>query len=131
MSVDTIGNFLTVIRNGLLVSKRSVQIPHSNMREAIAQILVDEGFVKRFEVDASDKNKPQLTVHLKYVNGESVIHELTRVSSPGRRQYSKIKNVKGVIGGLGINILTTNAGVMTDKKARKLSVGGEIICRVW
>lgn len=128
---DTVGNFLTIIRNGIRVSKRSVSAPHSKLREAISHILKDEGFVKDVTVDRSDEKKPRLVVHLKYVNGEPVIHELTRISKPGRRQYSKIKNVNSVIGGLGISILSTSAGVITDKTARRLSVGGEVLCQVW
>lgn len=131
MSIDTIGNYLTILRNGIMVSKRSVTMPHSKMRVSITQILKDEGFIKDFQVDTTVEGKSSLTVHLKYVNGESAIHELTRSSRPGCRHYSKIKNVASVIGGLGISILSTNAGVITDKQARKLNVGGEVLCRVW
>ena len=129
--MDRIADFLTILRNGTRVSKRVVSAPHSHMREAIAKILKDEGFVREYSVDRTDEVKPVLNVQLKYVNGESVIHQLKRISKPGRRQYTKIKNLKSVIGGLGISILTTNAGVITDKQAKKLAVSGEVLCQVW
>jgi len=131
MSIDTIGNYLTIIRNGLLVSKRSVTMPSSKIRVAMTQILLDEGFIKGFTVDTSVPHREALTIQLKYVSGEPVIHELTRASKPGRRYYSKMKNVQPVVGGLGISILSTNAGVITDKKAKKLNVGGEVLCTIW
>lgn len=129
--MDRIADFLTVLRNATRISKRSVSIPHSRMREAISKILKQEGFIREYSVDRTDEVKPVLNVQLKYVNGESVIHELTRISKPGRRQYTKIKNLQPVIGGLGISILSTNAGVITDKQAKKLAVSGEVLCRVW
>jgi len=131
MSVDTVGNFLTIIRNAIAMSKRSLVAPHSRMRLSIAEILKNEGFIRDYEVDASNEKKMQIKLFLKYVNGESVIHELTRVSRPGRRDYTKSKNIIPVIGGLGISILSTSAGVVTDKQARRLSVGGEVLCHVW
>ena len=129
--MDRIADFLTVLRNAIRISKRSVSVPHSRMRESIARILKEEGFIRGYDVDRTNEKKPALNVQLKYVKGESVIHEITRVSSPGRRQYSKLKNLTPVIGGLGISILSTNAGVITDKQAQKLTVSGEILCRVW
>lgn len=130
MSIDTIGNFLTVIRNGLLVGKRSVTLPHSKLKEEVAKVLKEEGYIKDFKMTEEDA-KPVLTVALKYVNGESVIHELTRISRPSRRHYEKLNDVNSVIGGLGISILTTNKGVMSDRQARKVGVGGEVLCNVW
>lgn len=129
--MDRIADFLTVLRNAIRVSKRSASVPHSHMRESIAKILKAEGFIRDYSVAGQDTVKPSLTVQLKYVKGEAVIHEITRVSTPGRRQYTKLKNLQPVIGGLGISILSTNAGVITDKQAHKLAVSGEIICRVW
>lgn len=129
--MDKIADFLTVLRNAIRVSKRSATVPSSRMRVAIADILKQEGFIRDYNVDSSDEKKPALTVQLKYMNGESAIHEISRVSTPGRRQYSKLKDLKPVVGGLGISILSTNAGVITDKKAQKLAVSGEVICRVW
>lgn len=129
--MDRIADFLTILRNATRIAKRSVSTPHSRMREAIAKILKEEGFIRGYDVDRTDEVKPLLIVQLKYMNGESVIHELKRVSKPGRRQYSKMKNLQPVIGGLGISILSTNAGVITDKQAKKLAVSGEVLCQVW
>lgn len=131
MSIDAIGDFLTVIRNGLMASKRSVQSPHSKIKLEIVKILKEEGFIREFTVSEEENSKKNIQVSLKYVDGESVIHELTRISRPGKRTYGKSDQVKYVIGKLGISILTTNKGIMTDKRARELSVGGEIICSVW
>lgn len=131
MSVDTIGDFLTIIRNGIMASKRQLRIPYSRLKNEIATILKDEGFIKDFTVEAEEGSHKFLLVSLKYFKGESVIHEIKRVSTPGRRIYNGIAKFKPVINGLGISILSTNQGVMTNKKARQLNVGGEIICTVW
>jgi len=132
MSFDAIGDFLTIIRNGLMVSKPFVVAPYSKMRFEIAKILKDEGFIKDcIVVNEEDPTKKGIKVYLNYVGNESVIHEIKRVSTPGRRNYSGIKNVKPVIGGLGVSILSTNRGIMTQNKAKELNVGGEVICTVW
>lgn len=131
MSVDMIGDFLTAIRNALLVSKRSITVPFSQMRMGVAQVLKEEGYIRDFKKTENEKGQINLTVHLKYVDGEAVIHEIKRISSPGRRHYESLRNITPVIGGLGISILSTNAGIITDKKARELSVGGEVLCHVW
>jgi|SRR5579862_5915250 len=133
MSIDVIGDFLTIIRNGVMVRRRSVTVPYSNLKNNIAQVLKDEGFIKDFEkvnVPGSDA-LASLTIFLKYVDGESVIHEIKRVSKPSRRHYERMNNLTSVIGGLGISILSTSSGIMTDRQAQKLSVGGEVICHVW
>ncbi len=135
MLFDSIGNFLTIIRNGIMASKPFVLTPHSKMSMGLVDILKQEGFIKDYqEVTSLDNPKfKQIKILLKYVEGESVIHEIVRVSKPGRRVYAKIKNVKPVVGGFGISILSTNGGLMTDKKAKEplLQIGGEVICRVW
>lgn len=128
--MDSIGDFLTVIRNALMVSKRSISVPFSQMKQNIAEILKQEGFVRDVKV-VEEAGKQQLVVYLKYVNGEPVIHELKRISKPGCRRYESVRNITSVIGGMGISILTTNVGIITDKKAKELSVGGEVICHVW
>lgn len=130
MSVDTIGDFLTILRNGILVGKRSVSVPCSRLKMDIAKLLKEEGFIKDFEKIEKD-NKNYLTVALKYVSGECVIHEITRVSKPGRRYYERLNKLTPVIGGLGVSVLTTSAGVISDRQAKQLGVGGEIICHVW
>jgi small subunit ribosomal protein S8 len=132
MSIDALGNFLTIIRNGLMNSSPFVVAPFSTMRQAVAQILKDEGFIRDFNiVNENDLTQKGIKIYLKYVSGESAIHEIKRVSTPGRRMYAGIKNVKPVIGGLGLSILTTNKGIMSHKKAKELNVGGEVICTIW
>ena len=130
MAIDTIGDFLTIIRNGIMVSKSFVTCSHSQMRESILRILKDEGFIRDFVV-ASEGFPKIITVYLKYVNRESVIHEIVRKSTPGKRVYVGTDTIKPVIGGLGVSILTTNKGIMTNKTAKAQRVGGEIICTVW
>ena len=132
MSIDSIADFLTIIRNGVMVSKSFVTAPYSKMRHSIAQILKNEGFITDFVILNADSDaKKTLKVVLKYVDGESVIHEIQRVSKPGRRVYVGNKEIKPVIGQLGVSILTTSRGVIANKQAKKLSVGGEVICTVW
>lgn len=131
MSVDSIGDFLTIIRNGVLISKRHVIAPYSRLKQEIATILKDEGFIKDVIVEDLENNKKQIKVLLKYVGGESVIHEINRVSTPGRRTYKSHALIQPVIGNLGISILTTSKGVMTNKQARQQGVGGEVLCNVW
>jgi small subunit ribosomal protein S8 len=131
MSVDTIGDFLTIIRNGLMVNKRLVTVPSSTLKVNVANVLKEEGYIKDFKVEKLEGNKSKLSIFLKYVDGESVIHEITRISTPGRRNYAGGADLKPVVGGLGISIVTTSKGVITDQKARKLGVGGEVICQVW
>jgi len=130
VSKDVIANFLTMIRNGIARSKSYVTSDYSSFRYEIAKILKEEGYISDvLVVDQEDQKK--LKVVLKYVDGESVIHEITRVSKPSRRIYRSVDNLKPVIGGLGVNILTTSKGIMTDKSAQKERVGGELICTVW
>jgi len=131
MSVDTMGDFLTIIRNAVMVSKPFVVAPHSKMKFAVAQILKKEGFIQDVIVLDSDGPKKNLKIFLKYFNGESVIHEIKRVSKLGRRFYTGAKGIKPAIGGLGISIVTTDCGVISHKKAKQLNVGGEVICTVW
>jgi small subunit ribosomal protein S8 len=131
MSIDTIGNFLTVIRNGIMVTKKFVTVPYSKVKHEIAAILEEEGFIKNFAIETSDKGFKTLKVALRYVNNESAIHEITRISSPGLRVYKGFSNVEPVIGGLGITILSTNKGILTNRKAKSLSTGGEVLCTVW
>ena len=130
MSVDVLGDFLTIIRNGVAASKPFVKVPYSGVKQEIAEIFKNEGFVRDVIVEGEVPLKT-IKLLLKYVDGESVIHEITRISKPGRRVYEGVATLKPVIGGLGIAIVTTNRGIMTNKKARQLAVGGEVICTVW
>lgn len=132
MSVDSVGDFLTIIRNGIMASKPFVSAPLSKIRSEIAKILKNEGFIRDYVVEAQqDKAQKHIKLYLKYVGGESAIHEITRISKPSRRTYSSMSNIKPVIGGLGISILTTNKGIVTNNQAKELKVGGEVICTVW
>lgn len=131
MSRDAIGDFLTIIRNGIARSKEFVVAPYSNMRFELAKILKEEGFIDNFVVVEVDQAKRGLKLFLRYVDGESAIHEITRKSTPGRRMYARAHEFKPVIGGLGISIITTSSGVMTNKQAKELKVGGEVVCTVW
>jgi len=128
---DPIADMLTRIRNALQARKEEVDIPSSNLKRKIAEVLKEEGFIKGFKV-IPDGKQGVLRVFLKYdEEGLPVISGLKRVSKPGRRVYVSREEIPRVMGGLGIAILTTSRGVMTDKKARKVGVGGEVICYVW
>lgn len=131
MSIDVIGNFLTIVRNATMVSKPSVIVDYSRMRHDIANILLREGFIKDVVVEDIGAGKKKMKLTLKYVRGESVIHEITRISTPGRRVYLGIGEVRPVIGGLGLTILSTNRGVVSHKQAKQFGAGGEILCTVW
>ena len=130
MSKDVIANFLTIVRNGIARSKSYVTSDYSSFRYEIAKILKQEGYITDVLV-VDQENQKKLKIVLKYVEGESVVHEIKRISKPSRRIYKSLDQIKPVIGGLGINILTTSRGVMTDKTAEKQRVGGELICTVW
>ena len=131
MSVDAIGDFLTVIRNGVMAGKRQVVSPYSNLKHEIARVLLDEGYIESVTPQELEAPKKQLMIGLKYVSGESVIHAIDRKSKPGLRLFYGHASLKPVIGNLGISIVTTNRGVMSGKKARNLGVGGELLCTVW
>lgn len=132
MSRDMISDFLTIIRNGIEARKRLVEISSSNMRVKIAEVLKEEGYIRDFAIEQDKASSfPVLRISLKYVNGESAIHELKRISKLSRRCYQKSKNIIPVVGGLGISVVTTNRGVMTGSHAKKLGIGGEVICHVW
>ncbi len=128
---DTIGDMLTRIRNANSAKHDTVKVPASNMKKAIAQILVDEGYIKGFKVE-DDGKQGIIEIELKYgPNKSSVITGLRRVSKPGLRIYTDCENMPKVIKGLGIAILSTSKGVMTDKDARKANVGGEVLAYIW
>ena len=128
---DSIGDMLTRIRNANSAKHDTVKVPASNMKKAIAQILVDEGYIKGFKVE-EDGKQGIIEIELKYgPNKSSVITGLRRASKPGLRIYTDCENMPKVIKGLGIAILSTSKGVMTDKDARKANVGGEVLAFVW
>ncbi len=128
---DSIADMLTRIRNADAAKHDTVSIPASNMKKAIAQILVDEGYVKGFKV-IEDGKQGIIEVTLKYgPNKSHIIKGIRRVSKPGLRIYADVENMPKVMNGLGIAILSTSKGIMTDKKARKENVGGEVLAFVW
>ena len=128
---DVIADMLTRIRNANNAKHLTVDIPASNMKKAIAEILVEEGYVKSYEV-IEDGKQGTIRVTLKYqANKQKVIRGLKRVSKPGLRIYAGCEDMPKVMNGLGIAIVSTSKGIMTDKKARALKVGGEVLCFVW
>lgn len=132
MSVhDTIGDFITVIRNAGDAGKSSCSYPHSNLRVGIAKILKDRGFVESCSEAENEKGLKNIEIQLKYVDGEHAIRGIDRVSTPGRRSYCGYREIPRTLGGLGISILSTPKGLMDDKTARKNKLGGELLCSVW
>ena len=129
---DSIADMLTRIRNAQTARHETVTLETSIMKKSIAQILLDEGYIAAFEeVENAGKNK-NLVINLKYVNrNQKVITGLKRISKPGRRIYASCEELPKVLGGLGIVIVSTSKGVMTDREARKLGIGGEVLAYVW
>ena len=125
-----IGDMLTRIRNGQNAGKESVTLPNSKLRSAVLSVLKDEGFITDFRSVQIDEKRTNLVVDLKYVVGVGAIQDISVVSKPGRRVYSGSVKMPRVLNGLGIAIVSTPNGVMTDHKARLMNVGGEVLCRV-
>ena len=128
---DPIGDMFSRIRNAQMRTLNSVIRPSSNFRKNILEILKNEGYIKDFFIEKSENNKVSLKISLKYYEGDPVIKEIKRISKPGRRVYSRANSIPKVMNGLGLAILSTPKGVMSDTEARKNNVGGEIICRVF
>ncbi|GAB3117829.1 30S ribosomal protein S8 [Novispirillum itersonii] len=128
---DPLGDMLTRIRNGQRAGKSSVVSPASKLRSTVLDVLVREGYIRGYERYNVRTGIDELRIELKYHEGQPVIKEITRVSKPGRRTYSKIKDLPKVYNGLGISILSTPRGVMSDHEARQANVGGEVIARVF
>ena len=129
--VDPIGDMLTRIRNGQMRSLNKISIPFSVFRSEILEVLKKEGYIINFSIDKGENNKKLLLVDLKYYEGQPVIREIKRISKPGRRVYSRATSIPRVHNGLGVAILSTSKGVMSDSEAIKNNLGGEIICRVF
>jgi len=127
---DPIADALTMIRNALKVKKPSVDIPNSKVLRAIAEILKSEGYLENVKLLEENK-QGRLRLYLKYVYNKPAIKNLKRISRPGLRVYRKADKLRKVLGGLGISILSTSQGIMTDKQARIKKLGGEVICNVW
>jgi small subunit ribosomal protein S8 len=129
--VDPIGDMLTRIRNGQMRSLNKINIPFSNFRLKILEVLKKEGYIIDFNIDDDKQKIKFLSVDLKYYEGQPVIKEIKRVSKPGRRVYSRATSIPKVLNGLGLAILSTSKGVMSDTDAIKNNLGGEIICKVF
>ena len=129
--MDPIGDMFTRIRNGQLRKLPNVEMPSSNFRLKILEVLKSEGFITSYHIEKKENNKVSLIVDLKYYEGTPVIREIKRVSKPGRRVYSRATSIPRIQNGLGLAIISTNKGIMSDIEARKNNVGGEIICRVF
>jgi small subunit ribosomal protein S8 len=128
---DPLGDLLTRIRNGQRAGKSVITTPASKLRENLLRVLEREGYIRGFERFNARPGVDELRVELKYNEGEPVINEITRVSKPGRRVYAKIKDLPKVYNGLGISILSTPRGVMSDHEARQANVGGEVLCQIF
>jgi small subunit ribosomal protein S8 len=127
---DPVGDLITRIRNAHLRGRTKTLTPASTLRARVLQVLKDEGYIRDFR-EIENEGRKELEIELKYFEGSPAIHEITRVSKPGRRVYSSIKDLRLVRNGLGISIISTPKGVMSDNAARDANVGGEILCEVY
>ena len=130
MMTDPIADLFTRIRNGLMVQRGTVEMPNSKMKTRIAEVLKEEGFIKNFRVH-EDGRQGILKLYLKYHKGDAAIRGIKRISKPGRRTYVSSRNIPEVLSGLGIAIITTSSGVMTDQLCREKGIGGEVLGHVW
>ncbi|MGH6891739.1 MAG: 30S ribosomal protein S8 [Dongiaceae bacterium] len=128
---DPLGDLLTRIRNGQKAGRQSVISPASRLRANVLEVLKREGYIRGYSLGDSEQGSSEIKIELKYHEGEPVIREISRISKPGRRVYSKIADLQRVYNGLGISILSTPRGVMSDNEARAANVGGEVLCRVY
>ena len=128
---DTIGDFITVIRNAGSAGKESCAYPHSKLREGIACILKARGFLADYGEEMDEGDRKSIRLRLKYVDGEHAIKGIRRASTPGCRTYCGYREIPRVLGGLGVSILSTSRGILDDASARRQKIGGEILCKVW
>jgi len=128
---DTIADMLTTIRNGLLVQKEKVQTPFSKVKSNVLKVLTEEGYIKDYKIINETKAIKKIEIVLSYINGHPSIKKISKVSKPGRKVYTKIKKLPSYYNGYGVTIVSTSKGIMTDKKARRSNLGGEILCQVF
>ncbi|MFN3209720.1 MAG: 30S ribosomal protein S8 [Roseovarius sp.] len=128
---DPIGDMLTRLRNAGMRGKSTVMVPASKMRVRVLEVLADEGYIRGFENATDERGHPAIEVSLKYFEGAPVIREMKRVSKPGRRVYMGVNDIPSVRQGLGVSIVSTSKGVMSDANARSQNVGGEVLCTVF
>lgn len=131
MYTDPISDYLTRVRNALKAKKKTVEIPASNVKKQISEILLKNAFINDYKVVETPDKQGSIVIKLKYNNSESVILGLERVSKPGIRRYVGNKELPRVLNGLGIAIVSTSKGLMTDKEARQQGIGGEVVCNIW
>ena len=132
MITDSIGNYLTSIRNAILAQHKVVSVPSSNIKKAITKVLMDQGYILNYKFN-KEGPKEMIQIALKYnsITSVSAIKGIDRISTPGLRKYSSADQLPRVLNGLGVAVISTSQGIMTDKKARKLNIGGEVICHVY
>jgi len=132
MITDSIGNYLTSIRNAILAQHKVVSVPSSNIKNAITKVLMDQGYILNYKFN-KEGSKEMIQIALKYnsITSVSAIKGIDRISTPGLRKYSSADQLPRVLNGLGVAVISTSQGIMTDKKARKLNIGGEVICHVY
>ena len=128
---DTIADMLTTIRNGLSVKKEKVQTPFSKVKSNLLKVLTEEGYIKDYKIINKTKAIKKIEIVLSYIDGRPSIRKISRVSKPGRKVYTKIKKLPSYYNGYGVTIVSTSKGIMTDKKARRTNLGGEILCQVF
>ena len=128
---DPLGDMLTRIRNAQMRNKSKVSTPASGLRQHVLDVLQSEGYIRGYSKVDFDGGRSEFEIELKYYDGEPVIREIERISKPGRRVYASVKNLPRVMNGLGVSILSTPKGVMSDTEARDQNVGGEVLCRVF
>ena len=127
---DPIADMIIRVKNAFMANKADVSIPHSKVKEAVAKILEAEGYVENFEIKPTVPQKT-IEVKLKYIGKIPAITQVRRLSKPGRRMYATVKDIPKSLGGYGVTIVSTSKGVVTDSQARKLNVGGELLCQIW
>lgn len=127
---DPIGDFISRIKNAVLAQHETINLPYSKLRESLAGILKKEGYLTDFSVETSHQF-PELVLTLKYIGKQAAVTDVRRMSKPGRRLYVAANQIPRALGGYGVTIVSTNKGVLTDADARKLNVGGELLCQIW
>jgi small subunit ribosomal protein S8 len=127
---DPVADYLTRLRNAIQAGHKRLDVPASNLKREITKLLLENKYIGKY-AEINTESQTTLRIHLKYTNGKSVIEGLRRVSTPGLRKYADAKSLPRVLGGLGIAVISTSQGLMTDKQARVAKVGGEVLCEIW
>jgi len=128
---DPLANMLAAIRNGAMANKTAITVPASKLKKSVLKVLLSEGYIRNFEDIVDAHNKPAIRIELKYFEGEAVIKKMQRISTPGRRVYAQFNSLPRVYNGLGIVVVSTSKGVISDFEARQQKIGGELLCSVY